>query len=271
MNVKDALKQASSLVPIDAHVLLAHVLRTTRAALYAFDDRMITSEEKTKWTALLSKRMEGFPVAYLIGEKECMGLMFEVNPDVLIPRPDTELLIETALSLLKPGATVLDIGTGSGVIAISIASHAADCSVLGSDISTAALSVAARNISRHHLKNVSLQQSDLFSSITASFDMIVSNPPYIAANDPHLNSDIRFEPALALVAGEDGLDVFRQLITQAPAHLNAGGWICLEHGYKQAAAVQLLLKEQGFQAISTLIDLAGNDRVTVAHWFGSRC
>ena len=263
MNVKSALQHAQGLDVLDAQILLAHVLRTSRASLYSHDERVLTDAEKSAWQLMVTKRLSGVPVAYLMGEKECMGMMFEVTPDVLIPRPDTECVIETALSLLKPNASVLDIGTGSGVIACAIAALKPDCHVLATDISDLALAVTQRNIVRHHLKNVTTQSSDLFANIHQSFDLIVSNPPYIVDGDPYLQGEIRYEPKMALVADEQGLGVIRRLIEGSVTHLNAGGWVCLEHGFEQASEVQAILKKQGFNNIQTVKDLSGHDRVTM--------
>jgi release factor glutamine methyltransferase len=265
MNVKTALHHAKDIDLLDAQVLLAHVLRTSRAALYSADDRDLTDNEQQQWTLLLSKRKEGVPVAYLMGEKECMGLLFEVTPDVLIPRPDTECLINTALSLLKPNAQVLDVGTGSGVIACSIAYFKPDCHLIATDISEAALNIAQRNIDKHQLNNVTLLTSDLFENIHTSFDMIVSNPPYLSDDDPYLSGEIRFEPAGALIADENGLGILHRVIKDARTHLNPGGYLCLEHGYQQGAHVQDLLAQYGFEQIKTVKDLSGHERVTFAH------
>ncbi len=263
LTVKSALLQANDLDLLDAQILLAHVLKVGRSFLYSHDERVLTSSEQQQWALLLSRRKEGVPVAYLVGEKECMGLLFEVTPDVLIPRPDTECLIETALSLLPVNANVLDIGTGSGVIACSIAYFKPDCGVVAVDISMDALNVAQRNIDRHQLKNVSVVQSDVFSNIHDSFDIIISNPPYIAATDPYLSGDIRFEPQLALIAEESGLLMLRRIIDGAMLHLNKNGMICLEHGNTQAEAVRVMLQQAGFVGIKTVRDLSGHERVTI--------
>ena len=197
-------------------------------------------------------------------------MSFVVTPDVLIPRPDTECLIESVTAFIvgapheAPIFTMLDLGTGSGVIACALALTHPDINILATDISESALNVAQQNITKHGLTNITLRQSDIYQHITESFDLIVSNPPYLAKDDHHLTGDIRFEPFNALVAEEDGYAILRQIIEGAVTHLNPGGKVCLEHGFEQGAGVRELLMEYKFINISTLKDLSGHDRVTVA-------
>jgi len=263
MNVKSILRNDHGLDLLDAQVLLAHALNISRADLYAFDDRELTGAEFNHWIELSARRLAGEPVAYLVGEKECFGMSFIVTSDVLIPRPDTECLIETALTN-DSVSTMLDLGTGSGLIACAIASQKTDWNILATDISESALNIAQQNIVRHGLKNVTLRQSDCFENISETFDLIVSNPPYLAKDDHHLTGDIRFEPFNALVAEEDGYAILRRIIEGAVTHLNSGGRICLEHGFEQGAGVRELLKQYGFKDITTVNDLSGHERVTTA-------
>lgn len=265
MNVKSILNNTKNIALLDTQVLLAHVLHTSRAALYAFDERDLTPDEYKQWSSLLSRRLAGEPVAYLVGEKECFGMMFYVTPDVLIPRPDTEVLIEVAISCIKnDAARVLDLGTGSGVIACAMASIITHIHVLATDISPVALQVAKKNIERHCLKNVMLRQSDRFQHINETFDLIVSNPPYLAKDDLHLLGEIRYEPIGALVAENSGFALLEDIIQAAKKYLNAGGYICLEHGFEQAQGVRSLFQQNGFKDIVTVKDLSGHERVTYA-------
>ncbi|MFI4955788.1 MAG: peptide chain release factor N(5)-glutamine methyltransferase [Gammaproteobacteria bacterium] len=273
MNVKSVLRDLHGLDLLDLQVLLAHILKVSRADLYAFDDRELTETEYNSWMVLLARRLAGEPVAYLVGEKECFGMSFIVTPDVLIPRPDTECLIESSLRAGGPECrgetsfdrfTILDLGTGSGVIACVLASHIPDSNILATDISPAALAIAEKNVARHGLKNVTLRASDGFKNIPETFDLIVSNPPYLAKNDLHLSGEIRFEPIGALVADDDGFAMLRRIIEGAVTHLNPGGCICLEHGFEQGPGVRGLFNEYGFNDITTVNDLSGHERVTTA-------
>lgn len=223
-----------------------------------------------KFDALLAQRLCGEPVAYLFGEREFYGLALEVNPAVLIPRPETELLVELSLEMTatNPGATVLELGTGSGAVAISLAQHRPTLSITATDISRAALEVATRNGLRHGVSNIRWQQSDWFAALTAeAFDLIVSNPPYVAEHDPHLQQgDLRFEPLDALASGPDGLKAIRVIVTEAPAFLRPGGWLLFEHGYDQGKRCRELLQCAGFSHIETRRDLAQLERVSLGQW-----
>lgn len=264
-----ALRQALNLEQDEARsevqLLLQGVLNVNRAYLLAHPERVLTEPELSHYLALLQRRLQGEPLAYILGEREFYGLNFKVTPATLIPRPDTELLVELALVHLPPeGGCVLDLGTGSGAIALSIAHARPDLEVTAVDASEAALSVAEENASRLGVRNASFIHGDWFSALAGRrFDLIVSNPPYIAENDPHLvRGDLRFEPSSALAAGADGLDDIRHIIGEAGAHLSAGGWLLLEHGYDQAVHVRELLRNLGFENVRSYKDLAGIERVS---------
>ncbi|MDP2430869.1 MAG: peptide chain release factor N(5)-glutamine methyltransferase [Pseudomonadota bacterium] len=252
---------------LEAQVLFAHALGVNRAWLIGHDRDTLTPEQTAAIETLLKRRLAGEPVAYLLGEREFYGRPFRVTPDVLIPRPDTELLVELALERLPQDAhlNVLDIGVGSGVVAISLALERPRCRVTGVDLSAGALRVARANAETLGA-DVEFLAGDVFDALGGRrFHLIVSNPPYIAAADPHLTrGDLRFEPPQALASGGDGLDLIRRLVSEAPAHLEAGGWLLLEHGWDQAAAVRALLAEAGFGEPFSGRDLAGHERVSGA-------
>jgi len=272
--LQTARQQLAQFVPPDeasmeAQILLMHVLNVNRAWLIAHATDNLTDMYITKVESLLQRRLQGEPVAHILGSREFFGLALKVTPDTLIPRPDTETLVEAALEKINGRMRVLDLGTGTGAIALAIAKHAPSCEVVAVDASAGALAVAAENAATLQLNNVQCVASHWFSALPASnkFDLIVSNPPYIESSDPHLQQgDLRFEPMSALASGADGLQDIRQIVAQAPDYLNAGGWLMLEHGYNQADAVQQLLQAAGLQQIQTLSDLGGNPRVTLAQW-----
>jgi len=230
-------------------------------------EQALTTEQLARFDGLLQRRLRGEPVAYIIGRREFFGLDYGLTPDVLIPRPDTETLVEAALQRIPASQSclVLDLGTGSGAIAIAIAVHRPLAKVTAVDHSGAALEVARGNVERLSASNVRLLRSDWFNALEGEvFDAIVSNPPYIAATDPHLSQgDLRFEPSGALVSGKDGLDDIRAIVAQVPAHLAPGGWLLLEHGYDQAERVAALLEDAGFKDVDHAADLAGIERVTL--------
>lgn len=251
---------------LDAELLLAAALGKPRSFLHTWPERVVSGEAAERYASYLERRRQGEPVAYILGHQGFWSLDLEVAPHTLIPRPDTELLVETALALVTlPQARVLDLGTGTGAIALALACERLGWQVTGVDRISEAVALAERNRERLGLGNAAFRESHWFSALGAEcYDLIVSNPPYIAAQDPHLaQGDVRFEPSSALVAGADGLDDIRLIVCQAPAHLNAGGWLLLEHGYDQAAAVRELLAREGFDAVESRRDLGGHERISL--------
>ena len=254
----------------DARVLMCHTLGFDRIKLHMSLDMEMEESKQSYYLSCIEKRADNIPVAYIIGEKEFMGLDFIVNEDVLIPRPDTEILVEQALSLYKDKAkfNALDLCTGSGCIGISISHYNNNASFTLSDISTSSLEVAKKNVQKHHLDDrISLIRSDLFKHIEGKFDLIVSNPPYINEADMHtLSSDVLNEPHLALYGGEDGLDFYRKIICSAKSHLNDGAYLIVEVGYDQGQAVQNLFKENEFFEITIKSDYSGLDRIVYGRY-----
>ncbi|MDU9399830.1 peptide chain release factor N(5)-glutamine methyltransferase [Pseudomonas sp. zfem003] len=251
---------------LDAELLLAAALGKPRSFLHTWPERVVSGEAAERYASYLERRRQGEPVAYILGHQGFWSLDLEVAPHTLIPRPDTELLVETALALVTlPQARVLDLGTGTGAIALALACERLGWQVTGVDRISEAVALAERNRERLGLGNAAFRESHWFSALGAErYDLIVSNPPYIAAQDPHLaQGDVRFEPSSALVAGADGLDDIRLIVSQAPTHLNAGGRLLLEHGYDQAAAVRELLAREGFEAVESRRDLGGHERISL--------
>lgn len=251
-------------VRLETRVLAKHGLGVTRAWLVAHGGDTLEPGAVARLDALVGRRASGEPVAYILGEREFYGRSFRVDPATLIPRPETEHLIDAALARLPSGrpARVLDLGTGSGCVAITLKLERPELTLAAVDISAAALAVARAN-GQHLAAAVEWLQGDLFAPLQGRlFDLIVSNPPYVAAADRHLGQgDCRFEPGSALRAGADGLDVIRRLIRHSPAYLEAGGWLLLEHGWDQGEAVGRLLTEAGFSEVFMARDLAGQPRV----------
>lgn len=251
---------------LDIELLLAAALGKPRSFLHTWPERIVSSEAALTFASYLQRRRTGEPVAYILGQQGFWKLDLEVAPHTLIPRPETEMLVEAALELVPGFAPnrVLDLGTGTGAIALALASERPNWQVTAVDRVIEAVALAERNRQRLHLDNAKVLNSHWFSALEGQrFDVIISNPPYIASADPHLDTgDVRFEPNSALVAGVDGLDDLRLITRQAPAHLNAGGWLLLEHGYDQGAAVRDLLSGQGFEKIQTRRDLGEHERIT---------
>jgi len=218
----------------------------------------------------VQRRRDGEPVAYITGHRGFWTLDLEVTPATLIPRPETELLVELALARMTPKANVADLGTGSGAIALAMARECPTASVVATDASIDALAVAERNATKHGIRNVRFAHGDWLAPLAGErFDLIVSNPPYIEADDPHLGQgDLRFEPASALASGADGLDDIRRIVAQARDHLAPGGWLLMEHGWNQGAAVRAVLSAAGYRDVLTVQDLEQRDRVSGGAWSG---
>ncbi len=272
MTFRDWLKQAVAALQggdspkRDAQILLGFVTGRSRSWLVAFDETELLPEQLTRLDALLARRVCGVPVAHLTGEREFWSLPLRVSDATLIPRPDTELLVEQALARLPAAPSrILDLGTGTGAIALALASERSDCAVLGVDRIEAAVALAQSNADRLAIPNAAFALSHWFDALPAArFDLIVSNPPYIDASDTHLSQgDVRFEPRSALVADDAGLAELLLLIAQAPQWLAPGGWLLLEHGWQQDAAARVLMQQHGFFQVATVHDYGGNPRVTL--------
>lgn len=259
------LKDISSTPLLDVKICLAHILKISTAELYLKDDDKLDASQQKDLSSLMQRRINGEPVAYLIGKKDFWDFTASVDKSVLVPRPETEVLVEYILSFYRKECfkTVLDIGTGSGVIALSLARER-DWSITAIDISLDALAIAKKNALKIGLeKKVKFYQSDLFQNVDGKFDIIASNPPYIADDDPHLGS-LQHEPALALISPDQGYYHLYSIIDQAHNYLNQGGSIILEHGYLQGNLVRARFTERGYKDIQTVKDYAGLDRITIA-------
>ena len=273
--VKQALQTAESqLRPhvdaarLEAEILLGHLLGKSRSWLIAWSDTCLSDQQLRRYTDLVDKRIQGAPIAHLTAEREFWSLPLRITTDTLIPRADTELLVETCLDLYPAGRsiTVADLGTGSGAIALAIATERPEWSILATDQSRQALDVAIHNADALHVDNIRLFQGDWFDALPADtrVEILLSNPPYIPDDDPHLQQgDLRFEPRSALVSGADGLDAIRVIISKAQDYLKPEGYLLLEHGYNQGSAVRQLMKKSALGEIHTLTDLAGHERVTM--------
>ena len=271
LNLHSKYLQASlnvefSSASIEVRCLLQAALQVNHAYLLSHPEYQLSSEQHERYSAFFERRLKGEPAAYILGKREFFGLSFKVTPATLIPRPDTELLVELALQRIpqQGECRILDLGTGSGAIALSIAHERPNTEVVAVDASQAALEIAQLNVQQLNLTNVELLHSDWFAALQGErFDVIVSNPPYIAAGDVHLTQgDLRFEPPTALSSGADGLADIRHLCAHAKFYLNAQGWLLLEHGYNQAESVRALLHQAGFDEVFTKNDLAGIARVS---------
>jgi release factor glutamine methyltransferase len=262
------LQASLPLDPLENRILLCHATGLSRVQLITRAEQALSADQAARLAELLRRRLAGEPIAYIVGKREFFGLDFAVSEAVLIPRPDTELIVELALERLPPQGRLLDMGTGSGAIAVSVAHSRRDASVTALDLSEAALEVARRNAASNQA-SVRFLRSDWFgalednASVDENFELIASNPPYIAAGDAHLSEgDLRFEPASALTDHADGLSALHTIIAGAPRHLVPGGWLLLEHGYDQAEAVRALLDAGGYAEVQSWRDLGGIERVS---------
>lgn len=274
ISIEHALRDAALLLAqhqspspkIDASVLLCHVLDKPSSYLYTWSDKLLTDDEEAAFNALLERRKLGEPVAYIIGYRDFWSLRLNVEPSTLIPRPDTERLVELALERLPQGeGTVLDLGTGTGAIALAIASERKDIAVTGVDLRDEAVALAQLNQLANDISNAAFLQSSWFDNVPAQrFTMIVSNPPYIDPEDPHLSQgDVRFEPKSALIADDHGLADIRHICQHSPEYLADGGWLLIEHGYDQGEQARAIFTDAGFSDVETVQDYAGQDRVTL--------
>ncbi|KAF1003480.1 MAG: Release factor glutamine methyltransferase [Luteibacter sp.] len=265
-NVRTILRNSAEMLGerLEAELLLAHVLGVNRAWFFAHADDEIGGQDNERFDALVARRADGEPVAYITGRRDFWSLSLEVSPATLIPRPETELLVELALAHLPTGGRVLDLGTGSGAIALAIAKERPDAEVVAVDVSAGALEVAVRNARTLGLERVDFRLGDWLAPVIGErYAVIASNPPYIESTDEHLSQgDLRFEPMSALASGIDGLDDIRRLATLAGTHVVEGGWLLMEHGWRQGDSVRTILAEAGWIDVHTWQDLEGRDRVT---------
>lgn len=264
------LTEISDSAALDAEVLLCYILGKSRSFLRAWPEKQLLSKETQKFKQLIKQRYQGVPIAYITESREFWSREFYVTPDVLIPRPDTELLIELSLNLIadKPSARLIDLGTGSGNIAITLAAERPDIHIFATDFSEKALKIAKQNAQAHGINNINFIQSSWFEEVTQSeFDLVISNPPYIAESDPHLlRGDVRFEPESALIAEKQGLKDIVSISNQARRFLKSDGILLIEHGFDQQSQVQLLFSKLNYKGIETYHDLSGNPRVTTGQW-----
>lgn len=277
MTIAEALQRAQELIhsgsaKLDVELLLAEILGRDRSYLYTWPDRQLTPEQEMLFDNWFRRREAGEPVAHILGRRGFWTLDLEVSPATLIPRPDTELLVDTALELLADLAgspRIIDLGTGTGAIALALATELPRAQLLATELSAEALALAERNRLSAGCGNVTLLCSDWWAGVSGYFHLVASNPPYIAEDDPHLSAgDVRFEPRSALVAEDAGLADLRSIVAGAPAHLFPGGWILLEHGWRQAKAVRSLLSDAGFADIFSRRDYGGHERISGGRWHG---
>ncbi|MEE8119308.1 MAG: peptide chain release factor N(5)-glutamine methyltransferase [Gammaproteobacteria bacterium] len=253
---------------LEARLLLAHAMDKNIGFLYAWPERAVPESAVELFRELVLRRARGEPIAHLLGRREFWSLELKISAATLIPRPETERLVELALGLVPPYSqwSLLDLGTGSGAIAIAVARDRPECAMTATDVSNAALDIARENAARHQVNNITFLAGDWFAPVVGQrFHCILSNPPYISINDPYLErGDLQFEDRGALVAGEDGLDAIRHIINSARAHMEPRGWLIIEHGFEQGEAIRALLEQADFETIACHQDLAGLDRVSCA-------
>ncbi len=264
----DELTTVSDTSRLDTEVLLCHILGKNRTFLYTWPEQLLSTSQQHQFQALFSRRLKGEPIAHLTGTREFWSLSLNVSSATLIPRPDTELLVEIALGLsLAKQAAVLDLGTGTGAIALALASEKPHWNICAVDAVAEAVALADENRQQFGFDHVRVFQSDWFSELSGqTFDLIISNPPYISASDDHLQQgDVRFEPCSALVADKSGFADLCTIVSCAGLHLNPGGWLILEHGYEQGDEVRQMMSLAGFSGIATHADLAGLERATIGH------
>lgn len=273
MQIVDALKHArqqlhaSESAQLDSELLLCEVLNCERSHLYAYPEKELTTHHIESLNQFIALRAEGHPIAHITKQREFWSLLLHVDEHTLIPRPETEILVDAALKLIPKDSekAVLDLGTGSGAIAIAIASERPFAKIIATDNSDKALYIAKQNAEKHTINNIHFINADWFNMENKqSYDVIVSNPPYICSDDTHLEQgDVRFEPLSALASGKDGLNDLRSIIHEAKNHLNKQGWLLVEHGYNQAKQVEQLFNENNFNSVTTIKDYSDNDRVTI--------
>ncbi|MUK93350.1 peptide chain release factor N(5)-glutamine methyltransferase [Aliivibrio fischeri] len=269
-SIQSLMLEGSDSPQVDAAVLLCHVLDKPRSYLLTWPEKIVSDEELGNFNALLERRLAGEPIAYIVGYREFWSLPLKVSPTTLIPRPDTERLVEVALDHLTPNAqSILDLGTGTGAIALAIASEMPTLNVIGVDYQDDAVELAKGNAKINDINNVEFRQGSWFEPISLSdkFDIIVSNPPYIDGNDPHLSEgDVRFEPQTALVAEQNGFSDLIHIMQHGREYLLNGGWLMMEHGFEQGEQLRHFFEEHGYINVKTEQDYAGNDRVTLGQW-----
>ncbi|MBB1328675.1 MULTISPECIES: peptide chain release factor N(5)-glutamine methyltransferase [Pseudoalteromonas] len=265
----DLLASSSESAKLDAQVLLLHILKKPRSYLFTWPEHALSDEQQSQFNVFIQRRLKGEPVAHITGLREFWSLSLEVNATTLIPRPDTETLVEQALEIALPAtAKVLDLGTGTGAIALALGSEMPSWQITAVDRVSDAVALATRNQQRLAINNVHVKQSNWFSELHGEkFNLIVTNPPYIESSDIHLNQgDVRFEPLSALVADDCGMSDIKQIITQSRDYLSSNGYLLIEHGFEQSEAVRHFFEKMAFVNIKTVKDLGNNDRVTLALW-----